>query len=61
VTLCSDGIDNNLNGLIDCADPGCQNNSPCIRPVPLASPLLLVLILASLSLFALLSLRRRLH
>ncbi|MCW8830995.1 MAG: S8 family serine peptidase [Gammaproteobacteria bacterium] len=26
---CSDGIDNDLDGLIDCLDPGCSNNKSC--------------------------------
>ena len=26
---CSDGIDNDLDGLIDCDDPGCANVDPC--------------------------------
>ncbi|MCK9419717.1 MAG: hypothetical protein M0R70_10095 [Nitrospirae bacterium] len=26
---CNDGIDNNLDSLIDCADPDCANDSSC--------------------------------
>ena len=27
--LCNDGIDNNCNGLIDCADPECNGDPAC--------------------------------
>ncbi|MFH2011067.1 MAG: DUF4215 domain-containing protein [bacterium] len=27
--LCSDGIDNDADGLVDCADPDCMNNPAC--------------------------------
>jgi hypothetical protein len=59
--LCSDGIDNNLNGLIDCADPSCAGSEPCIAAAPAMSPVLLLLALAALSLIGLLQLRRRLR
>lgn len=59
--LCSDGIDNNLNGLIDCADPSCAGSEPCVAAAPALSPVLLLLALAGLSLIALLQLRRRLR
>ena len=59
--LCSDGIDNNLNGLIDCADPSCAGSGPCIAAAPALSPVLLLLSIAALSLLGLLQLRRRLR
>lgn len=59
--LCSDGIDNNLNGLIDCADPSCAGSEPCVAGAPALSPVLLLLSLAGLSLIGLLQLRRRLR
>lgn len=34
---CSDGIDNDNNGLTDCADPTCQNALPCLQAVPVVS------------------------
>lgn len=32
VEICSDGIDNDSNGLIDCADPACLGNNSCPTP-----------------------------
>lgn len=32
---CSDGIDNDGDGLTDCADPDCANTSPCAPAVPI--------------------------
>lgn len=33
--ICTDGIDNDCNGLIDCADPACtQLGYACVQPVP---------------------------
>ena len=29
---CSDGIDNDEDGLVDCADPDCANTEPCAEP-----------------------------
>ena len=34
---CSDGIDNDNNGLTDCADPACANALPCVQSVPVLS------------------------
>jgi hypothetical protein len=34
---CQDGLDNDGNGLVDCADPGCKNGPMCAPPVPLLS------------------------
>lgn len=31
---CSDGEDNDQDGLTDCADPDCVNVSPCVAPAP---------------------------
>ncbi|MGH7788882.1 MAG: hypothetical protein ACRERC_18575 [Candidatus Binatia bacterium] len=31
---CADGFDNNVNGLIDCADPGCSLAPNCAHPAP---------------------------
>lgn len=59
--LCSDGIDNNLNGLIDCVDPSCHTAEVCLAPAPALSPVFLLLGLATLSLIGLLKLRQRLH
>ena len=34
--LCTDGLDNSCNGLIDCADPLCQSSGFCCRHDPFA-------------------------
>ncbi len=45
VQFCSDGIDNDNNGLTDCADPACATVAPCSGAAPMMSPhMLLVLI-----------------
>ena len=47
---CSDGIDNNLNGLIDCADPACFGFVNCVNHAPalsLAGLVSLVIVLAT--------------
>ncbi len=31
---CFDGVDNNCNGLIDCADPGCNATAVCVPTAP---------------------------
>ena len=44
---CSDGIDNDANGLVDCNDPSCFGTAPCGANAPTLSPRLLgVLVLA---------------
>ena len=35
IEICSDGVDNDMNGKIDCSDMACQMASTCTRPVPL--------------------------
>ena len=30
--ICNDGTDDNCNGLVDCADPGCFGNRACVTP-----------------------------
>ena len=53
---CSDGVDNDLNGLTDCADPACWGTSTCPTPAPTVSwPGLAALgaLLASVGWFAL--------
>ena len=34
---CSDGIDNNMNGMIDCADPACFGHVNCANHAPALS------------------------
>jgi hypothetical protein len=34
-TLCSDGLDNDGDGLADCLDPDCSQAAACIPPAPL--------------------------
>lgn len=31
--ICNDGIDNDCNGLVDCADPACSSSQYCLAPV----------------------------
>jgi hypothetical protein len=57
---CSDGIDNDLDGLTDCVDPDCRGDRPCAQRAPTLSPIFLVLGLTSLLLAGLTALRRRL-
>jgi hypothetical protein len=45
---CSDGADNDLDGLVDCADPDCFGTAGCVAPAPAASPLMLVLVVVLL-------------
>jgi hypothetical protein len=39
---CTDGLDNDLDGLIDCGDPDCVSVDPCVAPAPALGPLGLV-------------------
>ena len=32
--VCDDGLDNDCNGLVDCADPSCQPNFECVDRAP---------------------------
>ena len=41
---CTDGIDNDGNHLIDCADPGCFNVRPCSLRAPLMSPMAVMIV-----------------
>ena len=60
-TICDDGIDNNNNGFIDCADIDCNTFPGCPHPVPALSPAALggaLVVLASLGLIGILRRRR---
>jgi len=60
--FCSDGIDNDRNGLIDCQDPACLTVAPCGAPVPVVSSTglaLVALLLLGLGAFGLTSRRQR--
>ncbi len=59
---CSDGFDNDFNGLVDCADPSCATSTRCSAPVPVAGTPgtgVLIAILTGLGLYAILRYRRR--
>jgi hypothetical protein len=58
VGACSDGIDNDHNGLIDCADPACADDPPCARIAPAMSPRVLLALVAVLGVIGLLRLAR---
>ena len=45
---CSDGIDNDGDGLIDCADPDCANVPPCTTKAPAMSPWVMVAVAVAL-------------
>lgn len=55
---CSDGIDNNRDGLTDCADPSCSSVLPCAKAAPLLSPALLLAQMAILCAVGLLAIAR---
>lgn len=55
---CSDGIDNNGNGLTDCADPDCANTPPCGPAAPTMSPRAILALVGVLGMVALFGLRR---
>ena len=59
VDSCSDHIDNDANGLIDCADPGCAGAPNCIALAPAMSWYNLLTLLVVLGTVGLLSLRRQ--
>ncbi|HYD48395.1 MAG TPA: hypothetical protein VEB21_08615 [Terriglobales bacterium] len=53
---CTDEIDNDFDGLLDCDDPDCIDTPPCGAPVPAASSgavAVLIVVLASAGLLAL--------
>lgn len=55
---CDDGIDNDGNGVIDCAEPSCQGTPPCVAPAPTLSPIGVLILLVALGMVGLLSLMR---
>ena len=60
-TICDDGIDNNNNGFIDCADVDCNTFPGCPHPVPALSPAALgtaLMVIAGLGLIGILRRRR---
>ena len=59
---CSDGFDNDFDGLVDCADPDCFGVPPCGAPAPTLSQgmtVLLAVLMATMGVGALARLRRR--
>jgi hypothetical protein len=58
---CSDTVDNDTDGLVDCDDPGCSTFVGCAQPAPVASAGTLLLLVAVLGLCgaALLGMRYR--
>jgi len=59
---CSDGFDNDFDGLVDCADPDCFGVPPCGAPAPALSQRMMVFLavmLAAIGVGALARLRRR--
>ena len=59
---CSDGVDNDFDGLVDCADPDCFGVAPCGVPAPTLSQgmtVLLAVLMATMGVGALARLRRR--
>jgi hypothetical protein len=53
---CSDGLDNDNDGLIDCTDPDCTKVHPCSAPAPVLSHaglLLLIVLFTIIGLFRL--------
>ena len=55
---CSDGIDNDSDNLVDCADPDCRTDPACAAPAPLLGIEGVVLALLVLVLAAGIALRR---
>ena len=47
--FCHDGIDNDMDGLIDCADPDCALIPPCGTPAPALSSHFIIVLVAVLS------------
>ncbi|MGH3580874.1 MAG: hypothetical protein ACRDUX_05230 [Mycobacterium sp.] len=57
-TICDDGLDNNNNGFIDCADQNCLLFPGCANQAPALSPTAMGIALGMLSLIALGGFRR---
>lgn len=55
---CNDGIDNDRDGLTDCADPQCASSNVCPTAAPAASGFGVALLVAALGFIAALTLRR---
>lgn len=58
-TICDDGIDNNNNGFIDCADLDCENFPGCPHPAPALSPSGLGTAVALVAMFGVVGILRR--
>ncbi len=56
---CTNGIDDDGNGLIDCEDPSCLGVGPCPQPAPAARPGAMAIAVLVLALVAALALWRR--
>lgn len=56
--ICNDGIDNNNNGLTDCADPDCDLIEPCLNHAPTLSTTMIAVAFGVLSLVGLFGVRR---
>jgi hypothetical protein len=55
---CSDGVDNDADGLTDCDDRDCRNIPPCLHLAPVASPSGALMLIAALALVGLVGLLR---
>ena len=58
---CSDGIDNDRDGLTDCDDPGCLPSGACPAPTPVTSPIGLLFVVGLFMFVGLWRLHRRLN
>jgi hypothetical protein len=58
IANCSDGFDNDFDGLIDCRDPNCSNLPVCTTAAPVMSPPFAIVLAVLLSLVGLLGLAR---
>lgn len=56
---CTDGIDNDMDGDIDCADEDCANVVPCVAPAPVISPTGLVILMSLMILIGAFGILRR--
>ncbi len=57
--FCQDGLDNDGDGKVDCADPDCNLTPPCGVPTPVLSEPLILVLVAVLGLTGLIEIRRR--